>query len=172
MTSSNQWIVSPALTVDHDWTASTVPAIVTLRRASGGPIFLRSTLRFSYEDSSRFPGERRVKTTEYAHTVGESFENLKPQLYSWEWSSTEKQYPHVHVRRSNPDFHGLGKLHIPTGRVFFEHVLLFLLGEHDVEPVHAHKAQNKWREILGDNLGRASKFSTWGGGQAPRVSNE
>lgn len=142
--------------------ARTVPAVVDLRcRSSDNRLYLRSTLQFTYEDDPRFPGERKVSTKDYAHTVASSPE-LSPQLYSWEWSASEPQYPHVHVRRGDADFKGLGKLHIPTGRVFFEHVLLFLIAEHDVQHV-----RDDWESALGESLGRVRKYSTWGGGSAP-----
>jgi hypothetical protein len=82
------------------------------------PLFLRSSLKFDYGDDARHPGERKVNTNLYAHTVGTA-ERLKPQLYSWEWAAAEPTYPHIHIRRADPGYHGLGKLHIPTERVFF-----------------------------------------------------
>lgn len=139
--------------------AVTVPTVVPLRRRSSEDrIYLRSTLQVHYQDDPRHQGERKVSTENYAHTVGRSAD-LKPGMYSWEWSAAEPTYPHVHVGRSDPAFHGLGKLHIPTGRVFFEHVLLFLVNEHDVQP-----ARDDWLEVLGDSLHRVLKYSTWGGG--------
>lgn len=134
-----------------------MPLAVPLRTNDGGRLFLRSTILFKYAESVKFPGERKVSTLEYAHTVS-SDESLKPQLYSWEWAPQEPGYPHVHVRRSDPEYHGLGKLHIPTGRVFFEHVLLFLIAEHDVVPV-----VDDWKPKLSESLRRVSSFSTWGG---------
>lgn len=128
-----------------------------LRTSDRSRLFLRSTILFKYIDNLQFPGERKVSTVEYAHTVS-SDESLKPQLYSWEWAPQDPGYPHVHVRRSDPDYHGLGRLHIPTGRVFFEHVLLFLINDHDVVPV-----VDDWQDKLGDSLRKVSTFSTWGG---------
>lgn len=136
--------------------AVTVPDVVPLLTTAGDKLFLRSTIAFEYSDHERFPGERKVSTVEYAHTVG-CAESLKPQLYSWEWAPQKPHYPHVHVRRADPKFGGLGKLHIPTGRVFFEHVLLFLINEHGVVPV-----VDDWEDKLGDSLRRVSSFSTWG----------
>lgn len=140
--------------------AVTVPTpVLALRTVDGGALFLRSTLGFDYEDDTRHPGERKVSTKEYAHTVGTS-DSLKPQLYSWEWSESEPRYPHVHVRRSDPAFHGLGEHHIPTGRVYFESVLYFLIQEHGVV---THR--DDWRDVLGESFRRVSKYSSWGGGQ-------
>lgn len=136
--------------------AVTVPDVVPLRTSDDNKLFLRSTIGFKYIAHEQYTGERKVSTLEYAHTVGRT-ETLKPQLYSWEWSPQKPDYPHVHVRRSDPDFHGLGDLHIPTGRVFFEHVLLFLINEHGVDPV-----VDDWQEKLGDSLRRVSSYSTWG----------
>ncbi len=118
-------------------------------------------MQFRYSDHPHYPNERKVTTLDYAHTVSRD-ESLKPQLYSWEWTSSEPMYPHVHVRRSDPNFDGLGKLHVPTGRVFFEHVLLFLILEHGIAP-----CRDDWRGVLTESFRRVSTFATWGGGPAP-----
>lgn len=150
----------PDVTRASELSAVTVPSpTLRLQTTSGDPIYLRSTLGFVYVDDERHDGERKVSTKEYAHTVGES-ETLKPQLYSWEWSESEPRYPHLHVRRANPEFHGLGNFHIPTGRVYFEAVLLFLIQEHDVVT-----RRDDWLEVLSDSFRRVSTYSTWGGGQ-------
>jgi hypothetical protein len=111
-------------------------------------------------DDDRHTGERKVATLHYAHTVGES-EDLSRQLYAWHWAADEPKYPHLHLFRSSPEFHGLGKLHIPTGRVFYEDVIRFLLDEHGVEPV-----REDWDAVLSDSFRRVSRHSTWGGGRA------
>ena len=123
---------------------------------------MRSTLEIDYGDHPEFSGERKVNTFSYAHTVGRA-ENLKPQLCSWEWAAFEPKYPHVHVRRADPDHGGLGKLHIPTGRVFFEEVVLFLITEHDVAP-----QREDWKQVLDESLRRVLTWSSWGGRPRPR----
>lgn len=50
-------------------------------------------------------------------------------------------------------------MHIPTGRVFFEHVLLFLITEHGVVT-----ARPDWRDVVGQSLDRVSQWATWGRG--------
>jgi hypothetical protein len=155
------WTVSPTLDDSGAFIARTNPVEVALRTSGGGRLYLRSIIRFSYGEHPKFTGERKVFTHEYAHTVGAD-QSLKPQLYSWEWNTAEPTYPHVHVRRSDPQHKGLGKLHIPTGRVFFEDVLLFLIKEHDVEP-----QGDNWRMKLSDSLHRVSTYASWGGGVAP-----
>ncbi len=152
------WLVSPDPSGGGIVTALTNPPVIPLQ-AGDSQIFIRSTIQYEYTDHQRFPGERKASTHQYAHTVGES-ESLKPQLYSWEWASAEPTYPHLHLRRSDPEFHGLGKLHIPTGRVFYEDVLRFLIKEHVVEP-----AREDWDEVLGESFSRVSTYSTWGGGR-------
>lgn len=154
------WIVSP--TLDHSGASSAVtnPVTVPMRTTDGGRIYLRSIIRFTYGAHPRFAGERKVFTHEYAHTIGIET-SLKPQLYSWEWNTAEPTYPHVHIRRSDPEHKGLGKLHIPTGRVFLEHVLIFLIKEHAVQP------QDGWQDKLSDSLRRVSTYASWGGGLAP-----
>ena len=154
------WIVAPSLQGDR-FNAITVPDVIALNTSGDGPrLFLRSTIQFTFEDNKAYAGERKASTVLYAHTVGAA-ESLKPQLYSWEWSSVEPVHPHVHVRRGDPDFHGLGKLHIPTGRVFYEHILIFLIAEHDVKTCRAD-----WKAVLDDGFQRVSSYATWGGGNA------
>lgn len=153
------WVVAPDLGRDGQWNAITAPDLVELRRQDGGSLSLRSTIGYSYADDDRWgTAERKVSTVEYAHTVGSEGGSLKPQLYSWEWSMAEPKYPHVHVRRGHPVHGGLGKLHIPTGRVFLEYVLLFLIQEHNVVP-----KRDDWFEVLGESFRRVSTYATWGG---------
>lgn len=156
------WVVSRVPGTDtHN--AFTVPEVLPL--ATGDErLFLRSTIQFVYSDHPDYPGERKVSTLLYAHTVGAT-DTLKPQLYSWEWSSAEPTYPHLHVRRGDPAFRGLGKLHVPTGRVFYEHVLLFMVKEHGVQP-----ARDDWQKVLSENFRRVSAYARWGGGIAAAES--
>jgi len=150
------WMVTPA--TGGSFAAVTNPPVVPLK-TNNDRIYLRSTVQFTYVDNPRYPGERKAATHQYAHTVGES-DTLRPQLYSWEWAATEPTYPHLHLRRSDPAFEGLGKLHIPTGRVFYEDVLRFLIQEHGVEPV-----RDDWDDVLKDSFSRVSTYATWGGGR-------
>ena len=159
------WLVSPVPGSSDEHSAITNPPAIHLK-AGNSSLFLRSTLRFTYVDNERFRGERKVSTCHYAHTVGES-EFLKPQLYSWEWASSEPRYPHLHIRRSDPAFHGLGKLHIPTGRVFYEDVLRFLIAEHGVEVARAD-----WQDVLDESFRRVSTFASWGGGHHERPRSD
>lgn len=131
-----QWVVtserggvSPA--------AVTIPSALRLRRGDG-EVYLRSTLSFSYEDDSRYAGERKVTTRDYAHTVSETMDG--GELFSWQWhpsTANRIDFPHLHVYRGVRESEGLGKLHIPTGRVAFEQVLLFLIDEMDVDLARA-----------------------------------
>lgn len=153
------WNIAPR--PDGSWIVFTVPAVIELGCDGDERLFLRSTIRFVYVDSEKYPREKKVSTLEYAHTVGRTPE-LKPQLYSWEWNSAEPRYPHVHVRRGDPDHKGLGKLHIATGRVFLETVLLFLADDHGVR----WTSENARQGLL-DSLDRVMTYSTWGGGALP-----
>lgn len=152
------WLISPTPGAGGTFTALTNPPIVPLKTRESR-IYIRSSIQFEYIDHPNFRGERKASTHQYAHTVGES-ETLKPQLYSWEWASVEPTYPHLHLRRSDPAFAGLGKLHIPTGRVFYEDVLRFLIQEHGAEGV-----REDWNEVLGESFSRVSTYSSWGGGR-------
>lgn len=153
---SSHWLTKPT---GDTFSAFVVPdEIVALPTESGECIYLRSTLTFVYIDDERFPGERKVSTKLYAHTTSEQ-ESLKPGLYSWEWNDAEPQYPHVHVLRGDTNHPGLGKFHVPTGRVFFEHVVLFLIRDYGVIP-----QREDWFDVLSESFRRVSGFSSWGGG--------
>jgi hypothetical protein len=120
-------------------------------------IYLRSSIEGECTDDPNHDGERKVTTHRYAHTVGETAD-LSRQLFSWEWVSTEPTYPHLHLKRSDPLFKGLGKLHIPTGRAFFEDVVRFLIQGHDVKP-----SRDDWDPVLKECLGQVASNATWGG---------
>jgi hypothetical protein len=153
------WRVGP---VGEEFAAFTVPETLRLSMSDESDcVYLRSTMRFTYEDDRRFEGERKVATSLYAHTAAHR-QDLSPELYSWEWAASEPTYPHLHVRRSDMDFGGLGKFHIPTGRVFFEDVLTFLIREHFVQPV-----RDDWEAVLTESHRRVSTFATWGGRRQP-----
>jgi hypothetical protein len=150
-----QWLATPEA---GGWSAFTVPhRALALKTDDSHRLYLQSMITFEYGDHPNYPGERKVNTLEYSHIVGED-ENVERQLFSWEWDPTGWPYPHVHVDRGQAAAKGFGKLHVPTGRVFLEQVVAFLVRDLGVVP-----QRDDWEELLGANVRRVSRFATWGG---------
>jgi hypothetical protein len=144
---------SPRVTVRGGWSATTVPtSVLPLKRTNGPRLHLRSTIEFDYVDHPERPGERKVTTRSYFHTVTRD-EQLEVELFSWHWG--HKRWPHVHVDKGSPG--GLGGLHIPTGRVWLEQIVAFLVDDLDVIP-HG----SDWEDVLSRNLARLTRHATWG----------
>jgi hypothetical protein len=137
--------------------ALTLPDPAVRLRSAHGDLFLRSTIKFEYIDHPERSGERKVSTLFYAHTVTVS--ESAGELFSWQWHPFEEEpsYPHMHVTGAEAQGRTLHKLHIPTGRVFLESVLIFLIMDLGVMPI-----RDDWSEVLYGNLGRLAKFATWG----------
>lgn len=152
-----QWFVLP--TGDGVvWNAETRPSPVVLRCGDSGRLHLWSSLQFEYVDHPDRAGERKVRTCHYAHTVSRD-DMSTDEVFSWQWHPLETgpTYPHLHVHGTELLGQTLHKLHIPTGRVFLEDVLSFLIEDLRVTPASAD-----WRTVLADNLGRVNTHGTWG----------
>lgn len=144
------WFVLP---VGDSWRATTSPTVIRLWDSQHeDALYLRSTIEYAYVDDPKHAGERKVSTLGYAHTVGTD-PDMATEMYSWEWQDGASPYPHLHL--------GRGKLHLPTGRVFFEHVLLFLIMD------LGREARDGWEGVLGDHLGRLARHETWGNSIEP-----
>ncbi len=63
----------------------------------------------------------------------------------------------MHIGRAHPRLGELGRLHVPSGRIAFEQVLLFVIDELGVVP-----AREAAREVLGEVLERFRQYRTWG----------
>ena len=115
--------------------------------------------RFSYGEHPKFPGERKVKTLEYAYTLSDD-PTLERALFSWDWNPNSEVWcdPHLHVGRGDPTVEGFHKHHIPTGRVALEHVLKFAINGHDVRTV---MPSGEALEIIEDCLRRFDLYKSW-----------
>lgn len=137
------------------WLAVTVPDVVPLRLSAGGRIYLKSTLQFHYADHPDYPGERKVVTDEYAHTLSRD-ELLAEEILSWHWQPGSRVDPHLHV---GPVPGGPPKRrHIPSGRIAFEQVLKYAIEEEDVRPCLAKAAA---LARINESLRRFEVFRTW-----------
>lgn len=106
----------------------TVPEVVPLKRENGGPIYLWATQEFHFADDPRYPGDRKVVTDAYAYTLSES-EDIATELLAWHWQPEGGHWPHLHIGHGDARYSELSPLHIPSGRVAFEEVLMFLVEE-------------------------------------------
>jgi hypothetical protein len=152
------WRTMPVPENEGKHAAFTEPEVTVLPTLVGreqGRVYLRATQRFTYADGR--PKEHKVSTQEYACTVWENAD-LSRQVASWEWQPEggTRPDPHAHVKRGCPEHHGLGKLHIPTGRVAYEQVLYFLMTDLGAVPVAEERTKD-----LDDSLRRFRKFKTW-----------
>jgi len=150
-----QWKVLPRKT-DGQWSAVTVPDWLSLE-TPGGPeeqVYLRATQVYEYIDHAERSGERKVATRDYAYTLADG-EERRNEIFSWQWHpTTGKEDPHLHAHRGRSGT--LGKLHLPTGRIAFEDVLLFLVDDWGLTP-----CQDDGEQTLRESRSRFHAFRTW-----------
>jgi hypothetical protein len=114
----------------------------------------------------------RIKTREYIYKIS-SVETGKA-LYEFHWhpekidretlepmklEDTDKKpfpYPHSHVRISTEEIPDLYDKHIPSGRVAFEDVVQFLIGDNNIEP-----NRNDWQAVLDHNREVFRQLRKW-----------
>jgi hypothetical protein len=132
--------------------------IVELRRRASDPLYLTATQTFHFDDDERFAGERKVVTDAYAYTISDDPE-MGSELFAWHWHpDAGREDPHLHVGRGHPTHGGLGKLHIPSGRIAFEEVLLFAIDELGVAP---RVSEEEAKTVLTETLYGFRKFRRW-----------
>jgi hypothetical protein len=136
---------------------TTTPGRIPLSRTTGQDIYLSATQNFRFEPDPTFEGEWKVKTDGYAYHVFMN-EEEGGQLFAWHWHPELREGCHVHVGARQGRTRALYRLHLPTGRVAFEEVVRFLIGEFDVK-----EARDDWDAILGDSQARFEAFRTWPG---------
>jgi hypothetical protein len=113
-------------------------------------------------EDERYIGEWKTRTLSYAYTVFIDSRRLpKPQeILAWHWHplrTPTRDQPHMHARLEHRLIGlKLSNLHVPTGRISFEEVVRFLLGELRVVPQEA-----KWQSILGETEQRFREFRSW-----------
>ena len=157
VTSSTIWRVGEASTPGC-WLLLFSSTPITLSRGlEQGPLYLNGTQVFHYADDSRYPGERKVVTDEYAYTLAED-DGLTDELFGWHWQPAHGHPdPHIRVEYPNPLYPRSTKWHVPGGRVAFEQVLAFAIYELGVQPARADAAA-----VLEEKLSLFRRFATWG----------
>lgn len=132
--------------------------IIELRRRASDPLYLTATQTFHFDDDERFAGERKVFTDAYAYTLSDD-SAMGSELFAWHWHpDAGREDPHLHVGRRHATHGELGKLHIPSGRIAFEEVLLFAIDELGVEP---RPSVDGAKAVLAETLHSFRKFRRW-----------
>ncbi len=116
-----------------------------LKRDGAPPVLLSANQHFHIEP---FEGQYKVRTDGYIYRLARR-EDPGGALIAWHWHPDVRPDPHIHVD-------AFPEQHIPTGRVTFESVLAFLLGDLQVRP-----RMNDWREVLGETEELHKKYRTW-----------
>jgi hypothetical protein len=156
--STAQWFVAPVPGGQGLQVAETRPNALPLRCGDRGRLYLWSTIQYEYVDHPNRQRERKVKTRYYTHTLTTDEAATNEQL-SWQWHplTNGPRYPHLHVHGHELLGKSLHKLHLPTGRVFLEDVLTFLIEDVGVKP-----ARDDWQDVLERNLRLVNAHGTWG----------
>lgn len=103
---------------------------------------------FRIVEASGKLGPYKVQTTGYQYRISEA--KTDEELYCFHW--------HPHSSRSDPHLHVPAadrRIHIPTGRIAIEQVLLL------VEELGALPIESKWQAVVQDSFRRFRDFRTW-----------
>jgi hypothetical protein len=149
------WVTAPALRQPGELVLELRDAPLRLPRKGAGPLWFQGNQNFGYIRDNRYRGEWKVRTDGYAYTLAID-EDLNQELIAWHWHPTSRPDTHLHVGRRHPSLGELGKFHVPSGRVAFEEVVLFVIEDLGVCP-----ARDDWRDVLNDSLSRFRTFRTW-----------
>lgn len=139
---------------------------------AGPPIFFKATQAFRLVPDNRFAaGEWKAMTRDYIYTVYEQTADRQLGARSaWHWhpGSGGTPDPHIHVHAGDQIFgREVGRLHIPSERVAFESVTMFLVDDLGVRPERAD-----WREITSSALAMFMRFRTWPRSVGPSLDAE
>lgn len=129
---------------------------IVLKTTSGERYYFSAVQNFHVQKDSRWRGEWKVKTDRYAYTI--SFDqHLQQELASWHWhpGSSRIETPHVHAPLADEAGKKL-KLHLPTGRVSFEEIIVFMFDD-----LHVVPARSDWEAILWETLERFKTYRSW-----------
>lgn len=130
---------------------------------TGERLILRSVMTYRYDDHPDYKGERKVVTLDYAHSIADICPETgkERERFAWHWHPSIQAYdfPHLHIDKGMPD--GLGKLHLPSGRVAIEQVMLFMIDDLGVSPAGKPDERDTQVEILKATLERFKIHRTW-----------
>lgn len=101
-------------------------------------------------------GQKKLRTVGYSYQV---LVSSRPLLEFHYHPSGAVKHCHVHVRADSKDWASLRKVHVATGRVALEDVLLMLIDDFELPPRKGARALlHKQRQAF-------DKRQTWGGAQ-------
>lgn len=134
------WLFKPGED-DTEKTAFLSCAPLAVALPSDQFVYLSATISFVFVDHPDRPKQKKVSTTRTVHSYAMD-KAMNDEIVAWHWNiDTSGNIPrgHIHVGRKAdtenvPEGFHLPKLHIPTGRISFEEVLLFGICELGVQP--------------------------------------
>ncbi len=138
---------------------------MVLRRRKGlSHVYFEAAQAFRIVKDQRYPGEWKVQTLAYTYNVKVAPKKLRegesPDVIMWHWQphrSPEHASPHTHPPTSHRLFGlSLPDLHVPTGRVSFEEIIRFLIGEVRVLPL-----DEDWPKVLDRTESHYRMHRTW-----------
>lgn len=138
-------------------------------RTEGDPLFLTAGQLFHFTDHPVYTGERKVSTDAYSYHVRSS-DIPNGEMFQWHWHPDVegRSECHIHIGAVHEPRGHLGRLHVPTSRVSFEQVLLFLIHELGVVPI-----REDWQDVLQDTEKRFEEYRSLGRGSLhPPISHE
>lgn len=146
------------------WAMRTNPEFVELRTTRGSVLYLNAVQDFTVRyhnallvgDSGILTGWK-VHTEGYVYSVG-LVRDPEAALLAWHWHPPDPLYTHSHVYAKDETLGNVGKLHLPTSRVFFEQVVGFLIVGLEVEAT-----VEDWRTPLADVVANVRSAATWRG---------
>jgi hypothetical protein len=145
---------------------------LTLKNTDGEKTLILSAFIITQIIDSPDKNKKRLNSREYIYQLSSTPEG-KP-LYEFHWHPEQIDrttlepkklepgenlpfpFPHIHVRITDKSFDNLNKKHIPSGRVAFEDVLLFLFTDCAIKP----KKEN-WSNILQETRESFREAMSW-----------
>lgn len=158
------WIPGRPVLGPEDQVAIGIDQPLKLQSKHGSQwIVLRASQVFHFELRRHFPRDWKVATDGYIYEVAES---SGPPLFGWHYHPDSRPDCHFHVYSSVGPLN-LHHAHLPTARVAFEEVLIFLL-----QDLEMAARRDDWPERLASNLGRHVRHRTWAGAGRPLERDE
>jgi hypothetical protein len=158
------WIPGkPPLGGESEMALTTSEFPVALQDIHGQPLYLFASQAFHFERRPQLRTDWKVASDEYIYNVRSAADrDPASQMIEWHWHPQVRPECHAHVNGPLPGGFHLSGAHLPTGRVSFEQVLIFLLDELEIV-----SRQPEWRETLTSNHALHAAYRTWEGPGKP-----
>jgi hypothetical protein len=145
------------------WAMRTKPECIELETVRGSALYLTATQSFDVEHhhglvlGAGLLTGWKVHTRGYVYSVG-IVPDPDQALMAWHWHPPDPRYTHSHMYLKDETLGNVGKLHLPSSRVFFEQVVGFLIVGLEVMPT-----TEDWRTELADVTKGVRAAATWRG---------